>query len=549
MKNQNSYLNKKRSSKDKLIRKKSSKKIKVKGPWSEHEDKLLKKWIEEHGPKNWARCAETIKGRNGKQCREHWNNSLNYNIVKGGWSTDEDLFIMVFYSKLEKSWKKMIPLFKTRTENAIKNRFFSQLRKITAKFVKKDRSEYNSKFKLGTLLDYYNLGIEEAKKDFLKEHPMSEEKYNSFIKEVEDKVKNKKEEQKFIELDNIKNKYFLKNNDTNADNNNKDNNNKKEEEEKENNINIIEINNNDNNNIENNNNNEDEGSINSITEPEDDKDKEGKIYLVINNEDNRDKNINDNDYQDENKKIGDKNKTDNKNIKERTSNINITNSKIINNLSELRKNLSSNINNIIIPNNLNNNTISNNYIYNIFNSNFQTYNTNMNNIKENNNLNNYNNYTLNNMINNRIIINNDLNNIKQDPNLSPFMRKPSDVGVSDYNKNTIFKGYNMRNNSFNNYDNIESPFYPYFRFNSNSVYDFNNSINNPNSYFNSFPNFINKDSGVVNAFRRTDSNELNKLNRINYPFNTFGYKRSTSFGSIKDGKIFDNYNNDDINKQ
>ena len=157
--------------------------------------------------------------------------------------------------------------------------------------------------------------------------------------------------------------------------------------------------------------------------------------------------------------------------------------------------------------------------------------------------------------------------MKPDPNLSPFIRKPSDF--SEYNRNTIFKGYNMRN-SFNNLENIESPFYPTFRYNSNSVFDFNNNINNSNTYFtnniinnyNSFkhlnsnndffnferPNFISKDSGVVNAFRRTESNELNKLNRINYLFNPFVYKRSTSFGSIKDGK-FDNYNNDDINKQ
>ena len=185
MKKQNLFLSKKRSinnsTKGKLHRKKSSKQIKIRGPWSEREDKLLKEWVDKHGAKYWARCAETIKGRNGKQCREHWNNSLNACIKKGEWSTEEDLYIMVFYDILDKSWKKMIPLFKARTENAIKNRFFSQLRKITAKYVKKDKSEYNTKFKLGTLLKYYQKGVEEAKKDFLKDHPMKDEEYDSFI--------------------------------------------------------------------------------------------------------------------------------------------------------------------------------------------------------------------------------------------------------------------------------------------------------------------------------------------------------------------------------
>ena len=86
----------------------------------------------------------------------------------------------------------MIPLFKSRTENAIKNRFFSQLRKITAKYIKRDKSEYNTKFKLDTLMKYYNEGVTEAKNDFFKEYPMKEEEFNSFINDVEDLVKNKK---------------------------------------------------------------------------------------------------------------------------------------------------------------------------------------------------------------------------------------------------------------------------------------------------------------------------------------------------------------------
>ena len=92
----------------------------VKGPWSKEEDELLKNWIEKVGPKSWTKCAENIPGRTGKQCREHWNNSLNSNIIKGNWSSEEDLLIMVFYQKYNGSWKKMIPIFKSRTENSIK---------------------------------------------------------------------------------------------------------------------------------------------------------------------------------------------------------------------------------------------------------------------------------------------------------------------------------------------------------------------------------------------------------------------------------------------
>ena len=245
MKKQNSLLGKKRlkhtsSKEQQLTRRKSSKNIKIRGPWSEKEDQLLIKWVESHGPKNWARCAETIKGRNGKQCREHWNNSLNYSIKKGKWSLEEDLFIMVFYDKLEKSWKKMIPLFKSRTENAIKNRFFSQLRKITAKYIKRDKNEYNTKFKLDILLKYYDEGVAEAKNDFLKEYPMKEEDFNSYINDVEELIKNKKKNQDFVDLDEVRKKYFSNfeikinnntdNNDNNNDNSNENNNDKNNKE-------------------------------------------------------------------------------------------------------------------------------------------------------------------------------------------------------------------------------------------------------------------------------------------------------------------------------
>ena len=104
-----------------------------KGQWSIQEDKLLEQWIKENGPRKWNQCGKFIQGRSGKQCREHWNNCLNPELVKGEWTSEEDFLIMYFYEQCNGSWKKIIPLFNGRTENSIKNRFFSQLRKIARK--------------------------------------------------------------------------------------------------------------------------------------------------------------------------------------------------------------------------------------------------------------------------------------------------------------------------------------------------------------------------------------------------------------------------------
>ena len=56
-------------------------------------------------------CGNFVKGRSGKQCREHWNNCLNPDLIKGDWTEEEDFLIMFFYEKCKGSWKKIVPLF------------------------------------------------------------------------------------------------------------------------------------------------------------------------------------------------------------------------------------------------------------------------------------------------------------------------------------------------------------------------------------------------------------------------------------------------------
>ena len=586
MKKQNSLIGKKRlkhsSSKDKLIRKKSSKQIKIRGPWSEKEDQLLIKWVEKYGAKNWARCAETIKGRNGKQCREHWNNSLNYSIKKGKWSLEEDLFIMVFYDKLDKSWKKMIPLFKSRTENAIKNRFFSQLRKITAKYIKRDKSEYNTKFKLDTLMKYYNEGVTEAKNDFFKEYPMKEEEFNSFINDVEDLVKNKKKNQAFIDLDDVRKKYFSNFNINNNDNNkeiNDDNINdlenkneiKNDEDKKK--ENVIENKNEEDNKNENNNDKKEEinkkekndkDSISSNNNNDDEKDV-NSISITGYNEDNNEKQENEdkkykfNMENTETKKDNENSKIDNTKNTKKNFNFNFPNNiPNRNNIAELKNNLNKDKINIFGQNNINNLNINlgnNNYI-NIYNNNNNNYlnNNSQTNTKDTNNLNNIN-YIFNNAPNF------DLNLNKSNQNSSTFLKKPS--GIQDYRKNfTGLRNINFKNTFMNNEFGIESPFNrlnsniidsslnPFSSYNNNYFnYNIFKPINNPNELFNLDKQNLYNSINSSNIFKHSDSTDINKLTKLNTPFFPFGYKRSTSFGSIIDGKIYDNNNtNCDNNK-
>ena len=104
----------------------------VKGPWTSEEDQKLLTWVTTEGATKWAQCSNFIQGRSGKQCRERWFNNLNPEVKKGNWTKEDDEQIYQLYQKHGSSWSKIAKLIPGRTENAIKNRFYSTLRKLNA---------------------------------------------------------------------------------------------------------------------------------------------------------------------------------------------------------------------------------------------------------------------------------------------------------------------------------------------------------------------------------------------------------------------------------
>ncbi len=81
----------------------------IKGHWTEREDKLLHKLVQE-GPKNWGQVAAHIPGRTAKQCRERWCNHLDPRIKKGGWSAAEDATLMRLFSQVRAQTKVNIEM-------------------------------------------------------------------------------------------------------------------------------------------------------------------------------------------------------------------------------------------------------------------------------------------------------------------------------------------------------------------------------------------------------------------------------------------------------
>ncbi|CAD8076759.1 unnamed protein product [Paramecium primaurelia] len=154
-------------------------------PWTPVEDNILQTIIQDFENQNkgnqWSQMAQILNKinnqqvhRNGKQCRERWNNHLNPNINRNPWQLSEDLDLMCQAKKLGKKWALISKKLKiARSENNVKNRFNCLIKKernnksgqnllIIRK--KKEKDEINSqKSSISNLQSSEELSLEEIK--------------------------------------------------------------------------------------------------------------------------------------------------------------------------------------------------------------------------------------------------------------------------------------------------------------------------------------------------------------------------------------------------
>lgn len=102
---------------------------KAKRPWTEQEDSFLRSLVDQLGQGLWAAIASQIPGRSGKQVRERWLNHLSPNVTKRPWSSEEDDIIIESHRRFGNCWSRIAKLLEGRSDNSVKNRFYTTLRR------------------------------------------------------------------------------------------------------------------------------------------------------------------------------------------------------------------------------------------------------------------------------------------------------------------------------------------------------------------------------------------------------------------------------------
>jgi hypothetical protein len=100
-----------------------------KNAWTPEEDAILTRVVAQEGAGHWTKVAAHLPHRMGRQCRERWFNHLAPDVKKGYWTAEEDRLILDAVREHGTKWSTIQKKLPGRSDNSIKNRYYSAIRK------------------------------------------------------------------------------------------------------------------------------------------------------------------------------------------------------------------------------------------------------------------------------------------------------------------------------------------------------------------------------------------------------------------------------------
>lgn len=134
-----------------------------KGKWTAEEDEFILNSVAlMERPYNWREVAGKGNERFGRQRRsaqeysKRWHFLANAEGTKEPWSRHEELRLILGHNRFKNKWRDISSILKGRSNNTIKNKFYSIFRKVKGK-IKKGDYTYTSRLEL--LEIYYVISV------------------------------------------------------------------------------------------------------------------------------------------------------------------------------------------------------------------------------------------------------------------------------------------------------------------------------------------------------------------------------------------------------